>query len=100
MSKGLGANMFKVDLFDEDAKLPIVASSGKARIINRMPRYYEKLFEKNFPREFIHYKQRMANEKVVSIQAYLNSNKWKEHDNNLRNYVRTKHKKILSRTAV
>lgn len=112
MSKGLGSNGYSKSLFVRDIvyensfnaygvwtqkksvelqkqKL-IVPANGKARIVSRLPRYFEKLFEKQFPDLFLKYikaksvenkaktKQSLTygmNQQQLDIRAYMSEKK-------------------------
>lgn len=76
----------------------ILPASGNARIVNQLPRYFEKQFEKDFPDLFIKYKQAKALNNVLSINEML-LKKTRQKELDIRDY-KNKKRRMLQRSAI
>ena len=79
MSKGIGENGFKKELYELDN----ICIAGK---ISALPRYYDKLFKKIDVNEFVNVQRTRNMAKYVRYDTYINSDQHKERVDEMREY--------------
>lgn len=78
MSKNLGKSAFSPDMFNKESL--IIPKSGQAKI-SVIPRYYEKLLDKEYPFLFNDLKERQSVKRQQRLLDYEHSSRFKDIDN-------------------
>lgn len=79
---GIGDGYFSTDMFDKS--FLIIPRSGGAKH-SVVPRFYEKKLDKLYPWLFNDLKSKQADSRKERLSAYLQEDKFKDRDNDLRN---------------